>query len=94
MTYESMMTHDKASFSETITVITYKIIVGRGGSVRALMVKRNTRQSFMPNLWVFPGGTMDEADLKPEWRNTCAWNPGKGKLRDLDIYRSVKTWNS
>lgn len=41
------------------------IIVRRdGGKPRVLMGKRNAGHSFMPNLWVFPGGRIDRADFR------------------------------
>lgn len=35
----------------------------RAGVIRVLMGQRGTTQRFMPNAWVFPGGTVDKADV-------------------------------
>ena len=43
-----------------------------------LMLRRSTKSTFMPNLYVFPGGTADNADFSSEWldifRNVCDTN--------------------
>ena len=44
------------------------IIVRRDRSKpQVLMGKRNSGHDFMPNLWVFPGGRIDDDDHSPEF---------------------------
>jgi 8-oxo-dGTP pyrophosphatase MutT (NUDIX family) len=45
------------------------ILLRRGGrhrqrALEVLLVRRNPEASFMPGMWVFPGGTVTEADLR------------------------------
>ncbi|KAK7497676.1 hypothetical protein BaRGS_00011071 [Batillaria attramentaria] len=37
------------------------------GGLEMLVMKRSSRSSFMPDLYVFPGGTADDADFSREW---------------------------
>lgn len=38
------------------------LILLRDTPLEVLMLRRNARASFAPDFWVFPGGTLDEAD--------------------------------
>lgn len=66
---------------------------------RVLMGKRNAGHSFMPNLWVFPGGRIDRADFRAphvsELRPAVAatfnahLRPGRGKALALAAIRET-----
>lgn len=46
---------------------------GQAGRIEVLMLKRSAESHFMPNVWVFPGGSLDEADGKGiDGLRTCA----------------------
>ncbi len=49
-----------------------------------LMVLRSSRSKFVPGLYVFPGGGLDEADCLPEVENLCAGMDRNRALRILD----------
>ena len=49
-----------------------------------LMVRRSSKSSFVPGLYVFPGGGLDEADCLPEREDLCADMDRKLALRMLD----------
>jgi len=40
------------------------VILIRRTPIEVLMMRRNERSSFVPGAWVFPGGTVDEADMR------------------------------
>lgn len=40
------------------------VILMRGEPFEVLMVRRHARASFVPDAWVFPGGTVDDADRR------------------------------
>jgi 8-oxo-dGTP pyrophosphatase MutT (NUDIX family) len=42
------------------------VVLRPAASPEVLLVKRSSRQAFMPELWVFPGGRVDESDHAPE----------------------------
>jgi 8-oxo-dGTP pyrophosphatase MutT (NUDIX family) len=76
------------------------IVVRRDGAKpRVLMGKRNAGHSFMPNLWVFPGGRIDRADfrapyatdLRPEVAATfnTYLKPGRGRALALAAVRET-----
>ncbi len=44
------------------------LVRGRGASLEVLLGRREPRSSFMPSVWVFPGGRLDPAD----WRRPVA----------------------
>jgi 8-oxo-dGTP pyrophosphatase MutT (NUDIX family) len=54
------------------------VLLRRGGkhadrALEVLLLKRSEQAKFMPNVWVFPGGAVDEADGEDEARFTaCA----------------------
>ncbi|MDB5426020.1 MAG: hydrolase [Phenylobacterium sp.] len=66
---------------------------------RVLMGRRNAGHSFMPNLWVFPGGRVDPADaraphateLRPEIAATfdAHLRPGRGRALGLAAIRET-----
>lgn len=47
---------------------------------KILMVKRSSKNRFMPNTHVFPGGVVETADNDPKWAQICGW---KGDATDL-----------
>jgi len=40
------------------------VILVRREPIEVLMMRRNERSSFVPGAWVFPGGTVDESDVR------------------------------
>ncbi|KAL8601039.1 hypothetical protein ACOMHN_030696 [Nucella lapillus] len=39
----------------------------KGKNFEVLLLKRNAKSKFMPNLYVFPGGVADDVDFSSEW---------------------------
>lgn len=59
---------------------------------KVLVLKRSGKNSFMPNSYVFPGGTVDVADSSREWRelfNEC----GLGKYVSEPVIREDRKIN-
>jgi 8-oxo-dGTP pyrophosphatase MutT (NUDIX family) len=50
------------------------ILRRNGANTEMLMGKRHTRHSFMPNLYVFPGGAVDVADSRLKLPNSAGTN--------------------
>lgn len=49
-----------------------------------LMVRRSSKSTFVPGLYVFPGGGLDEADCLPEREDLCAGMGRECAMRILD----------
>jgi len=71
-----------------------------GPKPRVLMGRRHGGHSFMPNLWVFPGGRIDRADyraphaseLRPEVAATFATHLSPARGRALALAAIRETW--
>jgi 8-oxo-dGTP pyrophosphatase MutT (NUDIX family) len=51
---------------EVVPIPAASVILLRGEPFEVLLMRRNERSSFVPGAWVFPGGTLDEADCRDE----------------------------
>lgn len=52
-------------------------------------MKRSSKASFMPNVVVFPGGSIEEADCSPAWLNT--FREFGMSVKQLDELRTKQT---
>jgi len=41
---------------------------------KLLLVKRSSKNRFMPNAHVFPGGVVESSDNDPKWAKMCGWD--------------------
>ncbi len=55
-----------------------------GGGFEVLMVLRSSKSKFVPGLYVFPGGGLDEEDCLPEVEDLCAGMDRKLAVHTLD----------
>lgn len=53
-------------------VILARDVASTTNEFKVLLVKRSSKSSFMPSIYVFPGGAIDPADSSPYWSNVCA----------------------
>jgi 8-oxo-dGTP pyrophosphatase MutT (NUDIX family) len=57
--------------AEVVPIPAASVIVLRDSPLEVLMIRRSESASFVPNMWVFPGGMMDDADAG-DYRVTAA----------------------
>ncbi|XP_067651233.1 acyl-coenzyme A diphosphatase NUDT19-like [Haliotis asinina] len=59
----------------------------KGDNFETLMLKRSSKSTFMPNLYVFPGGVASDADFSKEWYDIFGQ---AGELSRSNLFRFVK----
>jgi 8-oxo-dGTP pyrophosphatase MutT (NUDIX family) len=65
---------------------TVAVIRDNSGSVEVLLMKRHSNDAFLPDYYVFPGGTLDEQDYKYEFSRYSRVNAVKSFNDNHDEY--------
>jgi len=70
--------------SQVRSAATIIVAAMTGGSLnnvfKLLMVKRSSKNRFMPGAHVFPGGVLETSDNDPRWASLCNWEGNQVEL--------------
>jgi len=66
--------------ASTIILAARNNIIGTTGDYSLLLVKRSSKNRFMPSTHVFPGGVVEVSDEDPRWAELCGWRGDTDEL--------------
>lgn len=82
---KKMTTKESKPLRAAATVIVARPIANNGSNYEIFMLRRSSKAAFVPDMYVFPGGSLDAADYSPETLGqTYGLNAGQAatSLRD------------
>lgn len=82
--------------TDVTPILAASVILMRGEPFEVLMIRRHEKASFVPNAWVFPGGTVDEADERGAVLETMRVTAARELLEEtsLSVDPAQLVWTS